>query len=166
MSRSVSNVAMTLRARDTQFAVNVWKDWGMKVIPSVRAPEGRTFSHRLIDVVVLEGLPSVDDLHEELLGYVNVMLGRADPPLQVDGFYLDLMEVASAYYARAKEIDMLIHNEEQNRRVVRGSPYYKFRTGQLRSFIEMAKVMSDLGSRRLSQERLLYEQRYDAGNGD
>jgi hypothetical protein len=137
----------------------------MKVIPSVKAPEGHVFSRRLIDVSVLEGLPSVDELHDELLGYADVILGRADPPLEVDGFFLDLMEVAAAYYARAKEIDMLIHWEEQNRRVIRGSPYYKFRTGQLRSFIEMAKMMADLGSRRLSQERLLAEHRYDAGNG-
>ena len=139
----------------------------MKIIPSgeVRAPTQK-FSSRLTDVETLEGLPSVDDLHEELLGYANVILGRADPPLQLDGFYLDLMEVAAAYYARAKEIDMLIHWEEQNRRVIRGSAYYKFRTGQLRSFMEMAKMMADLGSRRLTQERLLVEQRYDAGNGD
>lgn len=141
----------------------------MKVIPAVKAPAGdgaRRFSHKLVDVEVLEGLPSVDDLHEELLGYVNIMLGRADPPLELNGYYLDLMEVSAAYYARAKEIDMLIHWEEQNRRVIRGSAYYRFRTGQLRSFIEMAKMMADLGSRRLSQERLLSEQRYDAGNGD
>jgi hypothetical protein len=141
----------------------------VKIIPvagQVHAPVPAQFSHRLTDVQTLEGLPSVDDLNEELLGYANVILGRADPPLQLDGFYLDLMEVAAAYYARAKEIDMLIHWEEQNRRVIRGSGYYKFRTGQLRSFIDMAKMMADLGSRRLTQERLLTEQRYDAGNGD
>jgi len=138
----------------------------VKIIPEVRAPEVKRFTRRLTDVEVLEGLPSVDDLHDELLRYADVILGRADPPLEIDGFYLDLMEVAAAYYARAKEIDMLIHWEEQNRRVIRGSGYYKFRTGQLRSFIEMAKMMADLGSRRLSQERLLSEQRYDAGNGE
>jgi hypothetical protein len=139
----------------------------MKVIPEVRAPgTAAQFSRRLMDVEVLEGLPSVEELHDELLGYADIILGRADPPMQLDGYFLDLMEVAAAYYARAKEIDMLIHWEEQNRRVIRGSPYYKFRTGQLRSFIEMAKMMADLGSRRLTQERLLVEQRYDAGNGD
>jgi hypothetical protein len=142
----------------------------MKIIPDgqVAAPDAtqRAFGRRLTDVETLEGLPSVEELHDELLGYANVILGRADPPAEINGFYLDLMEVAAAYYARAKEIDMLIHWEEQNRRVIRGSSYYKFRTGQLRSFIEMAKMMADLGSRRLSQERLLSEQRYDAGNGD
>jgi hypothetical protein len=139
----------------------------MRIIPAgeVIAPS-KVFSHRLTDVETIEGLPDIDDLHDELLGYANVILGRADPPLQLDGFYLDLMEVAAVYYARAKEIDMLIHHEEQQRRVIRGSPYYKFRTGQLRAFIEMAKMMADLGSRRLTQERLLNDQRYDAGNGD
>lgn len=135
----------------------------MKVIPDVVAPSNKVFSHRLTDVEVLEGLPPVEELHDELLGYTDVILGRADPPIEINGFYLDLMEVAAAYYARAKEIDMLIHWEEQNRRVIRGSAYYKFRTGQLRSFIEMAKMMAELGSRRLSQERLLYEQRFDSG---
>lgn len=140
----------------------------MKVIPAgeVRAPSATpSFVHRLTDVETLEGLPSVDELHDELLGYANVILGRADPPMELNGFYLDLMEVAAAYYARAKEIDMLIHHEEQNRRVIRGSGYYKFRTGQLRSFMEMSKMMADLGSRRLTQERLLNDQRYDSGNG-
>ena len=138
----------------------------MKVIPEVRAPD-RSFSHRLTDVETIEGLPSIEELHGRAhWATLNVMLGRADPPLQLDGFYLDLMEVAAVYYARAKEIDMLIHWEEQNRRVIRGSPYYRFRTGQLRSFMEMAKMMADLGSRRLTQERLLSEQRLDAGNGD
>jgi len=144
----------------------------MKIIPAVKAP-GTTVAHnatahqfgrRLTDVDVLQGLPSVEELHEELLGYTDVILGRADPPLEIDGYYLDLMEVAAAYYARAKEIDMLIHWEEQNRRVIRGSAYYKFRTGQLRSFIEMAKMMADLGSRRLTMEKLLSDQRYDAGS--
>ena len=138
----------------------------MKIIPEVRAPGPKGFGHRLTDVDVIEGLPDIEELQDELLGYANVILGRADPPLQLDGFYLDLMEVAAVYYARAKEIDMLIHWEEQQRRVIRGSPYYRFRTGQLRSFMEMAKMMADLGSRRLTQEKLLMEQRYDAGNGD
>jgi hypothetical protein len=135
----------------------------MKIQPTVVAPSKR-FGRRLIDVEVLEGLPPVEELQDELLGYANVLLGRADPPTDMDST-LDLMEVAAAYYARAKEIDMLIHWEEQNRRVIRGSPYYKLRTGQLRSFIEMAKMLADLGSRRLSQERLMFEARYDA-NGD
>ena len=50
----------------------------MKIIPTgeVRAPTQK-FSARLTDVETLEGLPSVDDLHEELLGYANVILGQS-----------------------------------------------------------------------------------------
>lgn len=134
----------------------------MRVIPEVKAPS-RAFGRRLTDVEVLEGLPPVEELCDELLGYSNVLLGRADPPEGLNSFFLDLMEVAAAYYARAKEIDMHIHWEEQNRRVIRGSPYYKFRTGQLRSFIDMSKMMADLGSRRLTLEQMLSNARYDAG---
>jgi len=123
------------------------------------------FSRRLTDVETPAGLPDIDDIYDEFAGYTSIILGRADPPDSLDGV-LDLMEVAAAYYARAKEIEMAIHWEELNRRVIRGSPYYKFRTGPLRSFIEMAKMMADLGSRRLTQERLLTEQRYDSGNGE
>jgi hypothetical protein len=46
----------------------------MKVIPDVRAPENKVFSHRLTDVEVLEGLGSVDELHDELLAYADVIL--------------------------------------------------------------------------------------------
>ena len=133
----------------------------MKVIPAVVAP-GQTYGRHLTDVPVLDGLPSPDEITEELLGYANVLLGRADPPQALNGYFLDLMEVAAAYYARAKELEMRIHWEEQNRRVIRGSPYYKVRTGQLRSFMDMAKMMADLGSRRLTLEQLLVNQRYDS----
>lgn len=134
----------------------------MKIVPSevVRAPSHVQFSQRLTDVPVGEGLLDVDDLYDELMEYTDVLLGRAIPPL--DSPYLQLCEIASAYYARGLEIDMMIHNEERKHNVVRGHPLYKFRTGSLRSFIEMAKKMADLGSRRLTQEQLLADQRYDS----
>lgn len=58
---------------------------------------------------------------------------------------------------------MLIHEVERSGDIQRGHPLYRIRTGALRSFIEMAKRMSDLGSRRLTQEQLLYQQRRDQG---
>lgn len=97
----------------------------------------------------------------ELTEYIDILLGRADAP--VESPYLDLMEVAATYYARGLEMDILIHDAEQRKDVIRGAPHYKFRTGQLRSFIDMAKRLSELGSRRLSQEDLLARQRFDAG---
>lgn len=132
----------------------------MKIMKSA-APSHVQFSERLTEVPLVSGLPDIDELHEEFLGYVDVLLGRTDPP--IDSPYLGLMEIASAYYARALEVEMLIHWEEQQHRVIRGHPLYKFRTGQLRAFTEMAKRLADLGSRRLTQETLISDQRYDAG---
>jgi hypothetical protein len=135
----------------------------VRIERKVAAPTHVQFGQRLTDVPVGAGVESVDDLYDELLGYTDVLLGRVDPEVQSP--YLTLMEIASAYYARALEIEMMIHKLEQDRVIVRGSPLNKFRTGQLRSFIEMAKKMADLGSRRLTQETLLSDQRYDAGEG-
>jgi hypothetical protein len=103
----------------------------------------------------------VDELYDELEYYVDVILGREEAPLQSP--YLALQEIASAYLARAYEIEMLIHRAESDRSVTKGSPYYRLRTGSLRSFIEMARKMCDLGSRRLSQEQLITQQRRDIG---
>lgn len=115
------------------------------------------FGQRLNTVPVIEGLPHIDLLHDEFIGYVDVLLGRKDAP--VESPYLQLAEVATAYYARALEVDMLIHAGERNGDIHRGSPYYRFRTGELRAFIDMSKKCAELGSRRLSQESLLYQQR-------
>ena len=132
----------------------------MKVI-RVAAPSHVQFSRRLTEVPVPEGLPTPDEIKDELLGYCDVLLGRVEPPVRSP--YLDLAEIATAYYARALELDMLIHESERDGDVPRGHPLYRIRTGALRSFIEMSKRMSDLGSRRLTQEQLLFQQRRDAG---
>ena len=81
--------------------------------------------------------------------------------MPVQSPYLSLAEVATAYHSRAREIEMLIYRAEQEGAVMKGSPMYKFRTGPLSSFIEMAKRCSDLGSRRLTQEQLLHEMRME-----
>lgn len=70
------------------------------------------------------------------------------------------MEVATAYYARAMEITMLIHMMEREHH---NREYTAIRTGVLRDFTDMAKRLADLGSRRLSQEDLLSRQRRDMG---
>lgn len=114
---------------------------------------------RLIDIEVGLGLDSVDVLWGELQGYMDTLLGRAESP--IDSPYLSLAEVATAYYARAQEIDAMIHAAEREGAVMRGSPLYKFRTGELRSFIELSKKCAELGSRRLTQEQLLHNQRFE-----
>ena len=117
------------------------------------------FGRKLSSVPVGLDLPPVDELWQELQGYVDVILGRTESP--IDSPYLALAEVATAYYCRAQEMDARIHAGERSGDIVKGSPYYKFRTGELRSFIELAKKAADLGSRRLTQETLLQQQRLE-----
>lgn len=117
-------------------------------------------SQRLSAVQVGIGLPSLEQLEHEIDEMVDVLMARVDAP--VESPYLALMEVATAYFARAQEIDLLIHRAEREGVVFRGTDYYRFRTGELRSFIELARKCAELGSRRLSQEQLLTQQRLDA----
>lgn len=128
----------------------------------VHASRHTQFGHRLTEVPVPEGLPDPETIQDELLYYCAVLLGHQEPP--VTSPYLDLCEIATSYFGRACDLEMRILWEEQNNRVIRGHPLYKLRTGQLRTFMEMAKKMADLGSRRLTQEQLLHEQRYDSGD--
>lgn len=61
------------------------------------------------------------------------------------------MEYASTVYARCQEITLLIQRAENDGEVTRGMNYYKFRTGELRTFTEIVKNAYELGSRRLSK---------------
>lgn len=90
-------------------------------------------------------------MKEELGEYKDVLLGRLDPP--IDRGVMTLMEVAEAYHARAKEIEMELLELENQGVVLRGSNPYKFRTGFLRSFIELTSKTIDLGSRRVTYEK-------------
>ena len=117
------------------------------------------FGRTLTSVHVERGLADVDALRDELLRYTDVLLGREESP--VESPYLTLQEVATAYHSWACEIEMMIYDGEREGDIMRGSPLYKFRTGSLASFISMAKRCADLGSRRLSQEQLLYQARLD-----
>lgn len=119
------------------------------------------FGRRLTSVELPMGLPTYDKIIDELRGYCEVLLGHEDPP--VESPYLSLMEVATAYHARACEIEMLIFTGEQNGTIRRGDPHYRLRTGQLEAFKSMTRKMCELGSRRLTQEDLLTRQRIDAG---
>ena len=101
------------------------------------------------------GVPPLTSLVEELQDMTDVLLGREQPP--IDAGHLTLMEVADAYFARASEITMLLQQAEREGTVTRGSAHYKFRTGELRTFLEMAKRAADLGSRRLTEEQLYWE---------
>lgn len=101
----------------------------------------------------------VNRMSAELSQYVDILLGRVDPPIDVGA--LTLMELAEAFHARAKEMEMEIHDAERMGSVTRGSGAYRFRTGKLRSFIELAAKTIELGSRRVTH--LQYQMREKEG---
>ncbi|QZE10870.1 hypothetical protein SEA_CHISANAKITSUNE_110 [Gordonia phage ChisanaKitsune] len=111
-----------------------------------KRPEAKK-GHRLRTVHIGEGVPSIPVMNNELLDMTAVLLGRVDPP--ITGL-MALMETADAYYARAAELTMLLQKAEREGTVTRGSAHYKFRTGELRTFMDMAKRASELGSRRIT----------------
>lgn len=118
-------------------------------------PSDPQIGQRVRDVPLQAGLPDVEVISKELEEYADVLLGRVPPPIEAGE--LTLMEIADAYHARACEIQMKIQQLEREGGTFRGSNYYKFRTGELRAFIELAKRAAELGSRRLTQARLLFD---------
>lgn len=94
-------------------------------------------------------------MSNELQDMTDVLLGRMDPPTHKG--IMTLQEVADAYFARASEMTMLIQKGEREGHIDKGSPQYLFRTGELRTFMELAKRAADLGSRRLTDEQLRFE---------
>lgn len=116
---------------------------------------------------VPEGVENLTQMANELIDMTNVLLGRVTPPL--DAGVSTLLELADAYYARAAEMTMALQKAEREGRIVRNDPYYKFRTGELRTFMDMARRSAETGSRRLTKEQLIYQQTIrgleGAGNG-
>jgi hypothetical protein len=103
------------------------------------------------------GLGTGEALLEELTGYAEhlaTFLGGEYPSI---GSTLDLLEVSTAYLARAYDIERRLYEREQKGNLPRGCPEQRFRTGPLGSFIEQAKVCRDLGSRRLTFAQLQYD---------
>lgn len=112
--------------------------------------------HTLRGVVLGEGLPNLPAMQAEIEDMMDILLGRVEPP--VDMGTITLMEVSDAYFSRAMEMTYLLQKGEREGTVLKGSSHYKFRTGELRTFTEIAKRAADLGSRRLSEEQLRFEQ--------
>lgn len=116
---------------------------------------------RLRDVPLELGLPKLEDLVAEFDHYRDVLLGRVEPPIDVG--VGTLMEVADAYFARACEVDQLIHQGEREGGIFKNSNYYKFRTGELRSFLDLSKRAAELGSRRITLAQMAYAEQRDSG---
>lgn len=102
-----------------------------------------------------EGVPSIPQMVLEIQDMIDVLMGRNDPPVELG--HMTMMEVADGYFARASELTMDLQRLEREGRIMRGSAHMKFRTGELRTFMEMAKRAADLGSRRLTAAQLQYE---------
>ena len=105
-------------------------------------------------------LGNSDDLHEmreEIDEMKDVLLGRVKPP--VDTGITTLMEISEAYHARGVEMSMGLHRQEANGQVLKGSGHYKFRTGELRDFIELCRRAMDMGSRRVTALQMEMEAR-------
>lgn len=112
-------------------------------------------NNRVRNISVGNGLPLVVELQAEIDGYMDVLTGRVDAPVKG---VTALMEVGEAYFTRAKEIDAKIKRGEADGTILKSSDYTKFRTGELRDFIDIAKGSAQLGSRRLSALSLEAEQ--------
>lgn len=94
-------------------------------------------------------------MRQEISEYVDVLMGRVAPP--IDG-ELALMEYANAVFSRGLELTMLLQQAEADGAVAKGSRAYRFRTGELRNFVELSSRAAELGSRRLTQARMHYDQ--------
>lgn len=104
------------------------------------------------------GIAGVESLRDELDEYTDVLMGRVEPP--IDNGPLSLMEYANAVYSRAVEITILLQRAEADGHVTKGSKLYRFRTGELRNFVELASKAIDLGSRRITAARMNYDEAY------
>jgi hypothetical protein len=100
------------------------------------------------------GIPTLPEIRQELDEYVEVLLGRQAPP--IDNDEMTLMEYANAVYSRAMELTILIQRAESEGVILKNSKYYRFRTGELRSFTELASKCIELGSRRVTKAQLDY----------
>lgn len=91
----------------------------------------------------------LQDIRLELEHMTDVLMGRDEPP--VDLGVSTLIEVAEAYHARAREIEMHISQLENEGHVLKGSAIARFRTTELRWFIELTRKAIDIGSRRITR---------------
>lgn len=119
-------------------------------MPSKNSRKNR---HRSLNPVpVGDSLLPVGELQDELDYMKDVLLGREEPP--VDLGQISDMEIASAFFGRAMEIQSLLHRAEMDGDVARNSRAYKFRTGELRDFIDLAKNRYDMFKSRMISEAI------------
>ena len=109
-------------------------------------------SHSVRKFRVNHGIPTVGEMRDEIDEYTQVLLGHEESPIQ--NGVLTLMEYANAVYSREMELTMYQQREEKDGVVLKGTKPYRFRTGELRTFCEMAAKAIELGSRRVTVAQL------------
>ncbi|NBO54941.1 MAG: hypothetical protein EBU84_10205 [Actinobacteria bacterium] len=109
-------------------------------------------------IKVNSGVPPISEIRDEIDEYTAVLLGRTPPP--IDNGEMTLMEYANAVYSRAMELTILIQRAESDGSVLKSSKYYRLRTGELRSFTELAAKCIELGSRRVTWAQLDYSMQH------
>ncbi len=119
----------------------------------VRKPEKK---EPVTAVKVGEGVMDLQTMRDEIDYMMTVLLGKEDPP--VDAGLLTLQEVAYGYFARASELYITLARAETAGTVIKGSATQKFRTMELRQFLEVARAAMELGSRRVTTAKLEMEQ--------
>lgn len=97
-------------------------------------------------------------MREEIDAMMEVLMGRKLSPH--DNGVMSLQETANAYYSRGMELTLLLQRGEADGVILKGSKHYKFRTGELRTFCDIALRATDLGSRRLTLSQLEWEARH------
>ena len=125
-----------------------------KTVRKVRKHQPR----RVRQFSVGAGLPKPQEIRDELEDMRNVLLGRCDAPVGAPSGLLMLQEVADMYFGRACEIEQLILEATAEGSIAKNSPYHQIRTQEIRSFKDQAKSAFELGSRRVTFERLLFDQ--------
>jgi hypothetical protein len=125
-----------------------------KVVKKVRRHSPR----RVRQFSVGAGLPKPQDIRDELEDMRNVLLGRCDVPSGAPAGLIMLQEVADMFFGRACELEQLILEATAEGSISKTSPYHQIRTQEIRSFKDQAKSAFELGSRRITFERLLFDQ--------
>lgn len=122
-----------------------------KGVPKKPSYKGRVRQFRLG-----QGLPSPEAIRNELKGYRDILMGREDPPIQKG--VMTLMEVAEGYFSRACEIEQEILEAQQEGRLPKTGEWNTLRTQEIRSYKELFKSATELGSRRLTFENVRVQQ--------
>ena len=128
-----------------------------KVVSKKGVPKKTSYRGKVRQFRLGDGLPLPQDIRDEIAGYRDVLMGRADPP--IDKGVATLMEVAEGYFARACEIEQLIYRAIAEGRLIgkKKTEYSQLRTQEIRSFKELSKSAAELGSRRITYENLMFQ---------